>query len=401
MSGTPPVVLGLIQLASCLVAGTLLAWLFRRANCPGGRASAGLIAGVVAGLLLGPGVGGTLWPQAYTAVFRGGIAESSALQAENDRIRIERKALEASKVSPAAIEEFDRIDTADRRRPLENALTDARRAHRTNLNMVVAAIGGVHAALMLGACLARSGRTWRRAGERLIDARWRDPLRGVRAFVIGAALPGLVAWWLLRDMKLALGIAAAFGAPALAGSGRSPGLFLYSASGLSLGIAVAIIGVWTWPSTIATGLSFLGVMLAVGSDADRAATRRRRAFVRRLSTGISLPALAALTTVVIDVPLVAQTSVFAWTAALALLWSSDGRWIAGKVAGLSWSASGRVVSGGASTVQLLGALAVQWAGGPESVTAALLLGCITIELTGGLRSRLSWEMDRPADEAQA
>lgn len=388
-------ILGLVQVLACAVPACGLALLLRGARCPGGRAGAAMVGGLVVGLLLGPGVMGRVTPRWQEPVFRGGVSEAAALREEIERQRVERRALQESGVTDVALEEHDRVVMAPKRAELQQGLDRALAEHRAGLQLIQAVLCGVLVMLGVPSACARSGRLWRRTGERGIDTRWRDAGRGALGTVLAASIPGALAWWLLRDVKLAVGVAAALSVPGLV---MLPcGLFIGCASGAGLAASAAMVGLWTVPATIVGVMAFVGLALCVGSERSGRASRRGERELGAAYTFV-LPALVALGVVMIDPRGVVVTGAFIWLGVLAVLWSSDGRWLAWYLAGHRWTRAGQVVSAGASVGQLVVALACGWAGAADGVVAALIVGCVVIELTSGVRSSLARQMDGPADE---
>lgn len=390
MPALDPVILGLIQVLVCVLSASGLARLLSLARSPGGPRGAALIGGLVVGLLLGPGVFGRVSPGWYESVFVGGVRERAELRAEVDRQRIERKALEAAGATEVAAEEQEKTVHAPRRADAQRRADHAASEHRMRLDLVSGALCAAFVLLALPSACARTGRLWRRTGEQAINTRWKDARRGAFATVLSASVPGLVAWWLLRDAKLALGIAAAFAMPGLAA--LPCGLFIACAFGMMMAAGAGVVGLWTAPVTIVGVATFVSLALCVGSERKGRAARRG-ATERWWGEGVVLPAITALLVATIDPYAVAGTQMFAWFAVLSVLWSSDGRWLAWRVAGWSWSRSVESVNAGASASQLIVAVACSWAGLDGGAVGALVLGCVVIELTTGVRTAMAARMD--------
>ncbi|MFM9959487.1 MAG: hypothetical protein ACKVZJ_15630 [Phycisphaerales bacterium] len=385
-----PLLLGLAQVLACAVPAAGLAWLLRNARCPGGPAGAALCAGVTVGILVGPGVFGRVRPDLHAPVFIGGVAERAAYDKELERQRVERAALEASGVSDVALEEHENNDAAPKRAEARGLLDRARAAHRENLHLAQAALAGVLLVLALPSAGARSGRLWRRTAERAFSTGWRDAGRGALGVVIGASVPTIAAWWLARDWRIALAVGCAMSVPGLAS--LPCGLFIAGAAGAALASSCLVIMTWNVPITIVGVTALVALALCVGSERVTRAGRRGTTELA-LAHAVLTPGLTALALAPIDPHAVAASSLFIWLAILAVLWSSDGRWLAWRLTGWTWVMSGRMVSAGASIGQLVFALACGWAGLADAGVAALIIGCLVIELTRGVREALGAQMD--------
>lgn len=408
MPDAGPVILGLLQLLACAVPAVGLAAMLRAARCPGGLMGSAIAAGIVAGLLLGPGVFGRVKTSWHDSLLRGGVEQAAALQAESDRQRIERAALEASGVTDVALEEFDRERLAPRRAEFQAALDRARAEFRSDFGLVQAFVASALLMLALPAACARSGRLWRRTGECAIDTRWRGAGRGALALVLAMTIPFALAMWLLKDLKLALGVAAALAVPAVVA--LPCGLFIATASGAALGACIAMVGLWTVPATVVGVAAFVALALCVGSESPRRREKAKRSGGAGGAGGwggwggavvvgnVLVPTLTAMLIVGIDPHSVVSSGVFIWMTILALLWSSDGRWLAWRLAGFTWTRAAMPVGAGASMVQLVIAAGCGWAGAPQGVVGALVLGALTIELTAGIRTLLARQMDGPLEE---
>src|SRR4051812_16613534 len=136
----PPLDLGLmppdvltalsVSLATLLGLSVLLTLGLRAVRLPGGRPAAAVLGGILAGLVLGPGVLGQLAPDWYEQTFVGGATERRALE----ELAAERRALVASDVSAEAVREFDRDHNHERQR-LDLARRKAMAAFRQPLDV--------------------------------------------------------------------------------------------------------------------------------------------------------------------------------------------------------------------------------------------------------------------------
>lgn len=390
MQAIDPLILGLLQVLLCALPAAGLARLLRLSGSPGGRRGAAIVGGLIAGLLIGPGVFGRVSPAWYEAVFVGAVRERAGLRAEVDRQHVEREALEAAGVTDVAVEEQERAVHAPRRAEARRRADHASGEHRARMDIVSGALCAAFVLLALPSACARTGRLWRRTGEHAINSRWLGARRGVVVTLLGASVPGFVAWWLLRDMRLALGIGAAFAMPGLAA--LPCGLFIACASGMLIAAGAGVVGLWTAPVTMVGVAAFVSLALCVGSErTGRAAKRGENE--RRWAEGLVLPTITALLVATIDPYAVVGTPVFAWFAVLSVLWSGDGRWLTWKAAGWSWTRGAEMVNAGASAAQLLVGAACSWAGLDAGAVGALVLGCVVIELTTGVRTAMAARMD--------
>lgn len=389
--------LGLAPALAALVPAAALAWLLRKAGCPGGSRGAAIAAGIACGLLLSAGVFGRLAPALHTDLFVGGREQAARLAGVAPAIEAERAALAATNVSPEAIEEHERRSLRPRLEEARAQVRLARDAFARQLDLWASFIAGGYAALTLASGVTRSSRLWRRTGERAIDARWRDAARGALSALLAASVPALAAWSLLGSVRLALGVAAAFAVPGLVALPSS--VFIASAVGLALAGSAAVVGLWTWPATVLVVTAIVGLALGVGRErpADRPGTRSGS-----FPDALLLPGLVALTLASMDPHALGGSGLFIWTAVLAVLWSSDGRWMAARVAGFTWRYANLPVSHGASGAQVVFAAACGWAGVPDGAVAAILLGALVIELSSSIRAVLADRFDgSPAVPAAA
>lgn len=385
-----PLLLGLAQALACAVPATGLAWLLRAARCPGGPAGAALCAGVIVGVLMGPGVFGRLRPDIHAPLFIGGVEQKAAFDREVDRQRVERAALEASGVSEVALDEHERLDAGPKRAEARGRLEAARAEHRERVHLLQAALAGVLLVLALPAACARSGRLWRRTAERAFDTGWKDAGRGAVGVLIAASVPTVAAWWLVRDWRMALAVGCAMSVPGLAG--LPCGLFIAGVGGAAAASLVLVVLLWNVPITVTVVTALVALALCVGSE-RRTRAARRGATELALAHALVTPALTALALAPIDPHAAAGSGLFIWLAVLGVLWSSDGRWLAWRLTGWTWGMSGRMVGAGASLGQLVFALACGWAGLADAGVAALIVGCLVIELTRGVREALGAQMD--------
>lgn len=95
-----------VQLACLSLAGAGAASMLRWARIPGGAPAAAIVGGLIAGLLIGPGVAGRVAPTLHERVLVGGARERLAIESLQGRHAAERTALSATGVTPAALEDL-------------------------------------------------------------------------------------------------------------------------------------------------------------------------------------------------------------------------------------------------------------------------------------------------------
>ncbi|MBL0928046.1 MAG: hypothetical protein IBJ11_10415, partial [Phycisphaerales bacterium] len=343
MSTASPAILALAQLALLVAPATVLTLLLRAARFPGGTAAAALAGGVVAGVLVGPGVLGRAAPALHQQVFEGGAAQRDAVEAVRRRQAVERAALGAAALDAPARDLRDREHAAELR-PLEDALADARRRHRDGLNLLLSGLAALQTALAAALMLPVRARVWRGGAAILAEpGGWISPLVGPAAAVFsgaGAAIVGALALGLPAREALALGaVFAATGIGTLAGvrvrMAAATGMLTAGPAAVLLSWSAA----WVYPLF---GL-FAGLLIPLGLE-GRALRTTRRALRTALLLAI-LPAAACAVVSGFDVPSALGLSgggpgarAFWVGLALAVLWIGEGL---GLAAALAWLSAGR------------------------------------------------------------
>jgi hypothetical protein len=157
---------------------------------------------------------------------------------------------------------------------------------------------------------------------------------------------------------------------------------------------------------VAVGL-LLGLMLPLGLENPQAA-RRARVWGGWIACAIALPIAVALTAVHVDLRALAgpgahAPSRFWWAILIALLWSSDGRWIAwvlamrivnGAALPHAWLDAARRVNAGAGVAHAMLTLVLAAAGLAEGpAVAAGLTGAALVEITRGARRWVGRALD--------
>lgn len=390
---------GLIALA---LLASLFTSLLRRAEVPGGRLGAAIAGGIMAGVFLGPSVLGRTAPGVVGPAFTGGLKEEKAVENLLAEHRRALNALTATGVSPAAMTEMDRTHAAELAAANE-ALDLAQRDHAARWSLLGALCAGVYLmAATLLAAPALPGR-WRRLGGALIMMNGRPLLAGWLALAIAGAPIAALAMLALRwPWTQAAALAVVFATPGVSAM-LGPTAFLVACGGLFAGFVVGGIVGWNLGFTVAVTGVFLGLLLNLGMKAGQ--TRRTRRLLRPAALGFVLPLLSALCMVRLDLHHLEQPTVF-WVCVLAaLLWSSDGRWIAARTAiqlsrsrraplARAWSHAASIVDAGSSVVQIIAALVLMGAGMLAlEATAGAVIGACLIELTRDLRRYVATRLD--------
>lgn len=378
---------------------TLVAHLFVRTGVPGGPRSAGLVGGVVLGLLGGVGVLGVMAPGAFEAWVEGGVTERRVLVEHDAETEAHVTALRLTGVSPEAIPEY-----ADERRtmrgPLLEDLAEAR-GERTALMR-----GAAQALLALALLLTAP--YW--LGAQRSDGRPKD--LGVVGALLAVAFGALLMRGLTPDIPTlittAVVIACATLAPAP--SKRTP-------SALVMPILVAFFACVSAarllhsaqhnaapPGAIGSSMMVMtgvGLMLAwpMYHALGRATLRllRRRAAAFALLTLV--PASIAISLLRID-PHALWTDWVFWAIALgAGIASNDLRWyaLATLLRGLNrerpYTDAEASANAGGGIVQLVVATSAYHAALiDDRVFLALLIGAVMGEMTVALRARIARAM---------
>lgn len=397
----------LLQLAALSLPAIALAWLLRRCEAPGGRGSAALIGGAVTGILLGTSVLGQLNPEAHDRLFIGGVEQSRAVREVASRHRADAVAMRASGADAQDIASLAKRHERELE-PLRKELLAAQTTHRARLDWIAAAF--------IGAFLLVATPKWARCRRprsahgpvRRTDevSRIRARMIGVFALFIATAPPTILGLLLLRmPLRQAIALGLIFSIPGLS---RVLGRTAYTSS--AVGLIVGLIGI-----TLLAPLSFiilLGTAIAIGVGVwiglPRSSRRPYQRTCNHLQFACLLPILAAMAAVRIDLYALADQRSFWILVVIAILWSSDGRWLGSALAQRSfvreapparWSIAAAQVNAGAAQAQLIAAMTLSLGGAAalagSNLLAAALLGAIFIELTAKLRNWLGHIMDVP------
>ncbi len=325
----PEWAIGVLVVAIIVVPAFVLAWLMRAARFMGGGGAACAVAGgILAGVLMGPGVLGRSAPDFYERVFVGAVHERETRQRLAREHAFELAVLKSSDVTPEAVDEL--------RAAHGEAIDPLIRAEFAAIDRRAETVGAMGLGLAAGALVLPY--FLRAAGS---SRRPMSPSDRLRARLAGAIGAGLVIAVCVAILAAFVGVdhraAAAFGAACAAGwaapgararrtgpNGRDPRMD--QASATSLGVSLL------------TGAALLSsVWLAVAAIPGVAGLRRpggRRfgRFLRRKLHGlvyaVLAPSACAAAAMRLDpYVIVAAGGKVLWIGLiLALLASTDGRW---------------------------------------------------------------------------
>jgi hypothetical protein len=367
-----------------VVVSTAWALLLRRTRCPGWS----VVAGVAAGLVLGPTFLGRVAPDLYRGVFDGGLEQGRQVERLISRHGAEQAAAHAAGATVETIGALERrqseaVETAT------GLWRDARWTHQRPQRNLVAILAACTLAGAAAFAIPRSRHTPSKVAVVSLGA-W------------SAAVPGAVAWFMLRGIwevgaveSMLVVAAVAIGPWALAPTDRDiadeaemGGARLVQAAGriatlIAAGLAVAALTrAHGW-----TGLLWAAPFAAVplGWITGWPAARISRGILQL----VIVPAVAATVAIRIDV----LEDLTPWPVLILVLLSTDGRWL-GAFTGVQILGGRRglgtmrlvMASTAAGPTQLVvTAIAVSTWSIDTSLGLALLLGAVLIEVTGPAR----------------
>jgi hypothetical protein len=399
LSNNPALAMAL-SVALAAMVSVALACLLHGARFPGGRASAAILAGIVAGVLLGPGVLGRVAPDLHRAVMQGGVPE----QAEFDRRLTEARgavaALRESGVTDVAIDEYEQRALRELA-PMREAVDLARVQHRARWDAALAFAGAALLGLLPLVGVART------SGEIPFQARRAAFLAGAASFLLAGAILFVVvgrftsAGWSLATLLFASACAVGWFAPPLDRLARERPTavresFVSGLCALTLSCAALL---WSIDDRRAwfVAWAFIGA-LAIWAITKAVVPNRqfRRALHAFVACAIA-PTVIALAAMRVDPFPLARDPAF-WIALLAaIIACTDGRWFGALLGARALDpskglltrrsveiATAHTTSGvGLAQCALLGILA---AGGPitETLLAAGLIGALLVETSAGL-----------------
>lgn len=395
--------IGLFVLACVALVFTMM---LRRAACPGGPLAAAIVGGIVAGVLIGPSVAGRLVPAIHERVFVGATEQTKALReatAEHDRAL---RALAATGVTGVAIDE-QRAAYESQRKPLVDTREKALAEHRTRWSLIASVVLMAH--LYLATVLAFPSRTptWRRIAREIGEQPIQIMLAGTVMLFLAVTPPAVfVAVMLQSKWTSAVATGLIFGAPAVAVI-LSPRSLIIATSASVLAFALAAGIGWTIQLTIAAVGVFLALLSVIGTSSST--LKRIRHGVQMSAHLFTLPLLAALCVVNVDMHAAGNNKVFWLAVIIGVLWSSDGRWFAAFTAMRTvmtdrqspptWTSAAQFVDAGAGAAQIVFILLLLPAGliAPEFAAGAAI-GAAVAEVTRDLRGGVARFMDQgPAE----
>jgi len=383
-----------VVLAIVLVVVVSAAWavLLRWTRCPGWS----VVAGVAAGLVLGPTILGRVAPDLYGGVFDGGLDQHRQLRQLISHHGAERVAARAAgatgeTIASLRLRQAEAVDTAT------GVWRDARWAHQRPQRTFVTVL----AALTLAGAAAFA-----------IPRRGHAPSIVV-ATSIGtwsAALPGAVAWFMLRGPweagaaeSMLVAAAVAIGPWAFTAADRN------TADDAEAGGACLVQYAGRIATLIAAGLvvaalvrahGWIGLLWAAPLAAAPLGWMVNRSAVevtRRVLNLVIVPAITACVAIRIDV----LGDLSPWPVVVLVLLSTDGRWIG--------AFTGAQVLGGRGGLRTMRLVMASTAAGPTqivvaaiavstwsistSLALALLLGAVLIEVTGPARRSVAQRLE--------
>lgn len=376
-----------------------LAWILKRGGLPGAAA----VGGIVAGLLLGPGVLGRLAPAAHDRMF-GSAPEELAKWREAERA-VEATAFAAGQSEVDAesvrVEIESLMREADARKAGWNAAVERSRRPFLAFAFLLAFTVIAAASLARPAEASGEGST---TGRAVLLGAWNASMPAVLA-AIGLAWLGEPAW---TSAMFATMAAVAVGAWPLQEGDREPAIAVVPGGAASLRTAAVVanlvaiallaaaVGVAPHAGT-AVGLSALAVAATFGPVLARAMGDERKALA---AITLAVPPLAALAAVRVE-PFLD----FRWGMVIMLaLIAEDGRWIGGTLG--SWLPGGirpfHAIGIGLASIPagpgMLATVAVGLEAGflPPPVAAGLLVGVLLIEVLAPIRGRFAADSARIA-----
>jgi len=393
----PEWAVGLAALAVALLPAMALAWLMRAGRLLGGGASVcAVVGGLIAGLLVGPGVLGRVAPDIYEAVFTGAVVERETRQRLGREQAIEVAVMRSSDVTNEALTELQAMHARAMAGPAEAE----RRALADRADTIDAVGMGLASAALILPYLLRAAGASRRAMPPI--ARLTARAAGLLALALpaGAAAAAMVG---LLGMDWRLG--AAFGGAAATGW-AAPGLRCRrmgrwareprtdQASSAALGGAMLLSAGATSAVWLAIGAipGLAGLRRIGGSRFPRRVRRTLHAAVY----GVIAPGVCASATMRVDpYALIGAGGAALWIAiAIAVVASTDGRWCGATLAwvvaepkhglGPAMERAAAHIPSGVGVAQSALALALAaLAGLGEAALFALLIGAALAELSAG------------------
>jgi len=383
-----------VVLAIVLLVVVSAAWavLLRWTRCPGWS----VVAGVAAGLMLGPTILGRVAPDLYGGVFDGGLDQHRQLRQLISHHGAERVAAHAAGATDETIaglrlRQAAAVDTAT------GVWRDARWAHQRPQRTLVAVLAALTLAGAAAFAIPRCG----------------HPRSIIAAASIGtwsAALPGAVAWFMLRGPweagtaeSMLVVAAVAIGPWALTAADRKTAddaetggaCLVQDAGRIATLIAAALVVAALAHAHGWRGLLWAAPLAAVplGWMANWPGVEA----TRRVLSFVIVPAIAACVAVRIDV----LGDLTPWPVLVVVLLSTDGRWmgaftgaqVLGGRRGLRTMRLVMASTAAGPTQIVVAAIAVSTWSISTSLALALLLGAVLIEVTGPARRGVAQRLE--------
>lgn len=386
--------------AALLCAASVLSRLLAMARTPGGDASASILGGLLAGILLGATVFGGLAPEFSERIFFGAVHERQALNDMRFEHASEIAALRRLDVSPVAVAE--QMETQEYEIAAVYAdFERVRAAHQATWRTMFVTL------VVLWLLIGSFGGA--RVPKRISTARTALSAGVGLAFFAGAPTFLLTRWLLELDVFSAAALACAVGAGGAIADVRTRSIGLAGrrrtvdfTGFVALTLVALILGMIDQrPATIAFVSSILA---AAFTHLHLGLNRPLRRVCRATATGVLLPAVAAVAVARLDLrPSLSDLS-FWLMAAIAFILGSDGRllgvWMGLRATAPRDELRGRWRQSAATLTTGVGGAQVALIGlaglidmAPPPVVWAGAIGALTVELFAPIRRRIAAPLD--------
>ncbi len=385
--------------AAAAALASIVAWLLRGARFPGGWASSAILAGLLIGVLMGPGVLGRVAPDAHRAVIFGGVVEQRAFDDRLLEARGAVAALEASGVTGVAIDEYEQSALAEIE-PMGLAVDEAMIARRGAWDYALAVVGAALLALLPLAGVRSD------SGDIPFSARRAAILAGFGSIMVsgGIALIGVALLTKSGATHAALLFAAAcavgwFVPPFdRAAHERTRAIHESFVSGLFALAATSAICLWFLPDRRGwfVAWAFIAALTLWVISKAVISNHRARVIAHAVILGVVAPTVVALAASRVDPMSLVRQPAFWGILLVAAIASTDARWFGALIGARSLEpASGfltrrsvEIATAHANTgagLAQVGLFAVLAAGGPidEPMLAAGLFGALLLESCAG------------------
>lgn len=415
-----PALLIPLQVVLMTLPAIVLAAVFRAIRLPGGRGSAALCAGIIAGILCGSLVLGSASPELYDALLRGSTQQQAELREVEEDIAAEKAAallaLQATGVSEIAeteiLVEIDR-KYEPRLSAAQETLAESQRNHTTRLSVILAVLAGLVFASgyfrrtrteISDLPLGKSPRVGEAAVPKVLGPFPPPPVE-LLMLVMAAAPTAIAARWLLGvdvPVAIALGLVLAVpGATVRRCNQQLSGGWAFLIAALLISVCSAMAFGQSTASTALIGTAMVASVALLGIDNSLLKTRRvERRFHDTLFYALLLPALAGAMATVVDLQGLVSTGAFWIALVIGLIASGDVRWIGYWLAirffaeppatSRPSAIANSAISAGAAALQLvLAVLAFRALPEVGALLFGVLCGSALLELTRTVRARYS------------